>query len=321
MRLPRVLVPVAILSLVALMFGQVVAAAGFPEKPITYMICFDPGGESDITARLQQKYLEEVLKAKVVITYKVGGGGAVGWSELIRSKPDGYTIAGDNLPHTILQPMQRGDAGYTTEQLKRVYCFESTPCALVVKKDSPFKTLDDFIAFAKKNPGAVTLGGSGSWTANHLGTIELEKAAGVKLTYIPFTGSGSATPALLGGHVTGLMTYTTMAAQQLDKFRILAVAAPKRSAVFPDAPTFQELGYDIVEGAYRGVSVPPNTPENIVKILADAFEKVNKNPEFAKKMAELAFDLEFMGPAEYTKFIQTRKAYYTDLLKDMDIKQ
>ena len=321
MRLARVLVPVAILSLVALMFGQVVAAAGFPEKPITYMICFDPGGESDITARLQQKYLEEVLKAKVVITYKVGGGGAVGWSELIRSKPDGYTIAGDNLPHTILQPMQRGDAGYTTEQLKRVYCFESTPCALVVKKDSPFKTLDDFIAFAKKNPGAVTLGGSGSWTANHLGTIELEKAAGVKLTYIPFTGSGSATPALLGGHVTGLMTYTTMAAQQLDKFRILAVAAPKRSAVFPDAPTFQELGYDIVEGAYRGVSVPPNTPENIVKILADAFEKVNKNPEFAKKMAELAFDLEFMGPAEYTKFIQTRKAYYTDLLKDMDIKQ
>lgn len=321
MRLPRVLAPVAILSLVALMFGQVVAAAGFPEKPITYMICFDPGGESDITARLQQKYLEDALKAKVVITYKVGGGGAVGWSELIRSRPDGYTIAGDNLPHTILQPMQRGDAGYTTEQLKRVYCFESTPCALVVKKDSPFKTLDDFIAFAKKNPGAVTLGGSGSWTANHLGTIELERAAGVKLTYIPFTGSGSATPALLGGHVTGLMTYTTMAAQQLDKFRILAVAAPKRSAVFPDAPTFQELGYDIVEGAYRGVSVPPNTPENIVKIIADAFEKVNKNPEFAKKMAELAFDLEFMGPAEYTKFIQTRKAYYTDLLKDMDIKQ
>jgi len=311
----------AILGLVALVFGQVVAAAGFPEKPITYMICFDPGGESDITARLQQQYLEDVLKAKVVITYKVGGGGAVGWSELIRSKPDGYTVAGDNLPHTILQPMQRGDAGYTTEQLKRVYCFESTPCALVVKKDSPFKTLADFIAFAKKNPGAVTLGGSGSWTANHLGTIELEKAAGVKLTYIPFTGSGSATPALLGGHVTGLMTYTTMAAQQLDKFRILAVAAPKRSAVFPDAPTFRELGYDIVEGAYRGVSVPPNTPDNIVKILADAFEKVNRNPEFAKKMAELAFDLEFMGPEEYTKFIQTRKAYYVDLLKDMDIKQ
>ncbi|MGI6131604.1 MAG: Bug family tripartite tricarboxylate transporter substrate binding protein [Bacillota bacterium] len=214
MRLARVLAPMAILGLVALVFGQVVAAASFPEKPVTYMICFDPGGESDITARLQQKYLEDVLKTKVVITYKVGGGGAVGWSELIRSKPDGYTIAGDNLPHTILQPMQRGDAGYTTEQLKRVYCFESTPCALVVKKDSPLKTLADFIAFAKKNPGAVTLGGSGSWTANHLGTIELEKAVEVKLTYIPFTGSGSATPALLGGHVTGLMTYTTTAAQQ-----------------------------------------------------------------------------------------------------------
>ena len=157
MRLARVFVPIVILGLIALVFGPVVAAAGFPEKPITYMICFDPGGESDITARIQQKYLEEVLKSKVVISYKVGGGGAVGWSELVRSKPDGYTIAGDNLPHTILQPMQRGDAGYTTEQLKRVYCFESTP-ALSWSERQSFQDAGRFRCVRQDEPRRCHLG-------------------------------------------------------------------------------------------------------------------------------------------------------------------
>lgn len=300
--------------------GSVASAAPkFPDKPVNYIICFDPGGESDITARLQQPFLEQVLGVKVVISYKTGGGGAVGWSELVRSKPDGYTIAGDNLPHTILQPLQRGDAGYKTEQLKRVYCFESTPNALVVRKDSPFKTLKDLIDYAKEHPEVVTLGGSGSWSANHLGVLELNQAANVKLTYIPFTGSGAVVPALLGGHVTGLMTYTTMAVQYKDQMRVLAVASERRSAVLPDAPTFMELGYDLVEGAYRGVSVPPNTPDEVVRVLADAFEKVNRNPEFQKKMQQLAFDLEFMGPEDYEEFVQSRRTHYEKLLKDLGL--
>ena len=314
----RIVAVCVVLSL-ALIGLSASAAPKFPEKPINYIICFNPGGESDLTARLQQPFLEEVLGVKVVISYKIGGGGSVGWSELVRSKPDGYTIAGDNLPHTILQPLQRGDAGYKTEDLKRVYCFESTPNALVVRKESPFKTLKDFTEYAKAHPEVVTVGGSGSWSANHLGTIELEQLAGIKLTYIPFTGSGSAVPALLGGHVSALMTYTTMAAQYRDQMRVLAVAAEKRSPALPDAPTFKELGYDLVEGAYRGVSAPPGTPDEIVKALADAFDKVNRNPEFVKKMHEMAFDLEFMGPEEYHKFVADRQAYYAKLLKDMGV--
>jgi tripartite-type tricarboxylate transporter receptor subunit TctC len=101
--------------------------AKFPDKPITYVICFNPGGESDITARIQQQPLEKILGVPVVIVYKKGGGGAVGWSELTRTKPDGYTIYGTNLPHTIVQPMTRGNAGYETEQINNVYFFEFTP--------------------------------------------------------------------------------------------------------------------------------------------------------------------------------------------------
>ena len=167
------------LALAAVIFPGGAVSAEYPAKALTYIICFNPGGESDITARIQEPVLKKYFGQEVVITYKIGGGGSVGWSELLRSKPDGYTIAGDNLPHIILQPLERGDAGYKTMDLKQIYMFESTPDLLVVREDSPYKTLKDLIDYAKANPpGVVTVGGSGSSTANDLGTTMLNKAAG-----------------------------------------------------------------------------------------------------------------------------------------------
>lgn len=313
------LLKIVVLCLVVIVMGtsfSIFASTNFPEKPVTYIICFNPGGESDITARLQHKHLEEALGQKVIIEYRIGGGGALGWSELVKSKPDGYTIAGDNLPHVIVQPLQRKDSGYKTEDLKRIYCFEFTPCVLAVREDSPFQTLEDFIEYAKEYPEVLTVGGSGSWSANHLGTIELEHEADITLTYIPFTGSGAAVPALLGGHVSALMTYTSMIGQHPD-MRVLAVASDQRSPVCPDAPTFQECGYNIIEGAYRGVSAPPGTADEIVNILAEAFDKVNRNPEFQKAMEELGYQLTYYGPEEYEALVQERAVYYRQLLEEL----
>ncbi len=293
--------------------------AAFPDKPINYLLAFDPGGESDITARLQQKALEDVLGVKVIISYKTGGGGASGWSELVRSRPDGYTIAGHNLPHIILQPLQRGNAGYQTEQLQNIYFFESTPNILAVRKDSPFKTVKDLVEYARKNPEAVTIGGSGSFTANHLGTLEFQKITGTKLTYIPFSGSGTALPALLGSNVTALMTYTTMGASYKDQVRILAVAAEKRSPALPDVPTFKELGYDYVEGAYRGVAAPPGTPPEVIKALEKAFDKVMHDPQVIKKMNEMAFDIEYIGAEESRKLVEQRTKYYKEMLEELGL--
>ncbi|MBE0602531.1 MAG: tripartite tricarboxylate transporter substrate binding protein [Deltaproteobacteria bacterium] len=294
-------------------------AEDYPSKSLNYMICFNPGGESDITARIQELPLKQYYKEGVVISYKIGGGGSVGWSELIASKPDGYTLAGHNLPHIILQPLQRGNAGYNTLDLKSVYIFESTPDMLVVRQDSPYKTLKDFIAAAKEKPGVLTLGGSGSGSANELGAIMLNKAAGIKTIYIPFTGSGSAVPALLGGHVTALMTYSTMGIQHKGKFRPLAIMAEERMAVLPDVPTFKELGYDLVEGAYRGVAAPPGTPDDIVKKAADIFDKVMKDPGVVKKMDENGFKIERMGPAASTELIKKRMVLYKDLMTEMGL--
>jgi tripartite-type tricarboxylate transporter receptor subunit TctC len=294
------------------------ALAEYPDKPVTYVICFNPGGESDITARIQQQPLEKVLGVPIVMVYKKGGGGAVGWSELMRTKPDGYTIYGTNLPHTIVQPMTRGNAGYETEKINNVYMFEFTPDILAVNMDSEIKTLDDFVKYAKKNPG-ISVGGSGQPSANSLGCEAFGKVAGLKLTYISFTGSGAAVPALLGGHVKALMTYTSMAAQYPDKIRALAIAADKRAKALPDVPTFKELGYEFVEGAYRGVAVPPGTPKEIKMKLEQAFEKVNYDPVVVKKMEDLGFIMEYYGEDASKELVTKLSAYYRQLLKDLGL--
>jgi tripartite-type tricarboxylate transporter receptor subunit TctC len=293
-----------------------IAFAQFPNKPLTYVIAFNPGGESDIFARAQQPLLEKILGQKVVVSYKIGGGGAVGWADLLKQKPDGYTFTGHNLPHIILQPLTTPNSGYKTKEITPVYTFMSTPCILAVNAKSPFKTIEDLVKFAKANPGATLIGGSASASANEIAQKVFDKLAGIKTTYIPFTGSGDAIPALLGSHVSALMTYTTMGNQYEGEVRVLAVAADKRVSSLPNIPTFKELGYDLVEGAFRGAAVPPGTPDSVKKVLADAFEKVNKDPEFARKMEASGFKLEFFGPEASEKLVDEKIKVYAPLVSE-----
>ena len=290
-----------------------IAFAQFPTKPLNYVIAFNPGGESDIFARAQQPLLEKILGQKVIVNYKIGGGGAVGWADLLKQKPDGYTFTGHNLPHIILQPLTTPNSGYKTKEIVPVYTFMSTPCVLAVNAKSPFKTVEDFVKYAKANPGATIVGGSASASANEIAQKLFDKIAGIKTTYIPFTGSGDAIPALLGNHVNALMTYTTMGNAYEGEVRLLAVASEKRISSLPQVPTFRELGYDLVEGAFRGAAVPPGTPDSVKKVLAEAFDKVNKDPEFAKKMEASGFKLEFYGPEASEKLVDEKLKVYTPL--------
>lgn len=289
------------------------AAADYPTKRIDYVLPFDPGGESDITARLQQKPLEEELGQGVTISYQPGAGGALGWSELTRSRPDGYTVMGCNIPHIILQPMQRDDAGYETEQLKPVYFFQSTPNALLVPADSEMETVEDFVAAAKENPGAMSVGGSGDFSANHIGTLQFADVAGIEVSYTPFDGTGSAVPALLGGHVDALMSYTPQIEQLGDQVKALAVATEEPMEGL-DVPTFKEAGYDVVDGAYRGVCVQEDTPDEIVNKLADAFAAVNEDEGLVQDFRDQLFNLENYGPEESVELIESRTEEYEELL-------
>ena len=309
------LIGVAVASL-ALTIGT--AWAEYPEKPLTYVIPFGPGGESDISARFQQPYFKELTGEEMVIQYKDGGGGAVGWSQLNGMPGDGYTIMGTNLPHIVLKPMQK-DVGFTTDGIANVYFFHYTPDAILVTADSPYKTLDDLIQAAKAAPGTVTFSGSGTFTANDVAKTRFDKQAGIITTYIPFKGTGAAMTALLGNQVQAEWGYTTVAAGQGDQVRMLAVAMEERHPSFPDVPTFKELGFDLVGGAYRGLAVPDSTPEDVRKQVSDVLDKINKNPEFRKKMEDAGFALIDVPYDQVPAFMEERTAEYTEAAKDLGI--
>lgn len=292
-------------------------AATFPEKPIKYIIPFAPGGESDIAAKLQLKELENILGQKIEIDYITGAGGATAWEELKKAKPDGYTIMGTALPHNIIQPLQ--NAAYKTEDINVVYIFNSTPVCLMVAQDSPFKNLGDLIKYAKANPSIVTIGMSGMGSANHLAIVELAKAAHVKLTYVPYSGSSTALPALLAHKVSAVMIAPALAISNPNDVRVLAVSSEKRFSYFPDVPTFKERGYKVIEGVYRGIAVPPGTPVSVMKTLEAAFTKVNKNPEFKTEMEKAGFKLEYYGSEASKKFIASKQKYYQELFKELDL--
>jgi tripartite-type tricarboxylate transporter receptor subunit TctC len=222
------------------------------------------------------------------------------------------------LPHIILQPLEKA-VGYKTDDVNTVYWFHFTPDALMVPAASPMKTLKDFIAAAKQAPGSVTLSGSGTNSANHLAQQLFDKMAGIKTTYVPFGGTGPSNTALLGQQVQGSWGYTTVQMQLGDQVRCLGVAMEQRHPKLPNCPTFKEQGFDLVGGAYRGVAVPKSTPPEIQKQLADILAKVNKDPEFVRKMEDGGFALIDVGPDKMHAFMADMKKRYEALAKEMGI--
>jgi tripartite-type tricarboxylate transporter receptor subunit TctC len=296
------------------------SVADFPTQPMTYIIPFNAGGESDISARFQQAEWEAVTDQQVVIQYQPGAGGAQAWSQLNSLPGDGYTIMGINLPHTILQPMA-SSVGYKTEDLTPVNYFHYTPDAIFVREESEFTSLDQLVEYATANPGLVTFAGSGSNSSNNLAAIRFDAQADVTTTYVPFSGTGPSVTAVLGGSTMAGFNYATSGVNQGDALRMLAVASEERLPAFPDVPTFKELGYDIVGGAYRGVAVPASTPEDLRQRISDIVSEINAQPNFVKKMEDGGFVLTDIGYDKMPEFVAARIEEYTAGAKALGIIQ
>ncbi len=283
-----------------------------PEKNLNYFQAFPAGGESDLSARHQQLVLKKRCAGiDTIIQYKPGAGGGLMWAQMNQLAADGLNIVGVNLPHIVFQPLE-GQVQYKTEDVVPVFWFHYTPDALVVPESSTIKTMQDFVAAAKANPGKISLGGSGLNSANHAAHERMNAAFGVKTTYVPFKGTGDMTTAALGGHIGGAMSYTAFAINNKGKMRALAVAMDKRHPLLPDVPTFRELGIDWVDGAYRGIGVPKSTPPDVKKRLSDLFMALNKDAEMGELAAKSGFELINVGSAEMDAFMKEKIKLYTE---------
>ena len=288
------------------------AQAAYPSKNINYIIPFVPGGESDVVARWQQELFgRKFAPHQMIVINRAGAGGGLAWSTLNREAPDGHVVMGANMPHLVLQPLEP-DTPYKTDDITCVYFFHFTPDAIVVPASSPYKTLKDLIDDAKRNPEKVSFAGSGSNGANQAATKRLEAMAGIKVTYVPFKGTGDLVGSLLGGHVSAAMSYNTLGMQQREKSRMLAVATEKRDAKYPEVPTFKELGFNWVDGGYRGVAVPKSTPEALRRQVSDLFAQLNRDPDMRRRKAAAGFELVDIGYEQMGAFIKDRTAAYQD---------
>lgn len=288
-------------------------AEGWPEKPVDYIIPFGYGGESGITARLQQPVFKRLTGYDLVISHKPGGGGAVVWSQLNSMPNDGYAIVGINLPHIIIQPA-RG-AGYKTEEITAVYLFHYTPNALIVANDSPYETIQDIIDDAKARPGEVTFSGSGKGTANHLAQVRFDNIAAIETDYRAFKGTGESIAALTSGAVDAAWGYTTGAVKYGDDVRVLGVAMETRHPNLPDAPTFHEIGIDMVDGAYRGIAVPKATPEAMRQQISNLFARLNQDADYIARKQALGFVPLDIPYAEVPAFLKKRIKKYRELAR------
>src|SRR5450759_11776 len=260
--------------------GVLVAAPAWawPDKPVEIVVGFAPGGGTDITARTLATYLGKALGGTVLVMNKPGASGAIGLAYVARARADGYTLGMTNMPGLLTLPIER-DAGFKSGDFTYIANLVRDPSAFSVTIDSPYKSVADLGAGAKKAPGTISYGSTGVGTDDHLAMVRFEGLTGTKLLHVPFNGAGPLRNALMGKHVlvSGMNLGEAMPYSG-QTVRILAQAGSQRSKLGAEVPTFKEQGVDLVFGSERGVVGPKGLPPEIQQKLAAAMRQVAENP-------------------------------------------
>jgi len=312
--LKRILIISLILSCFAAMPLQ---AAEFPTKEVQIIIPWAAGGATDLIFRALAATTGKYLGKAVVVVNRPGGAGAVGYTECMKSQPDGYTLVSAITPLTIL-PHQVTTA-FSYKSFDPVINVVRDPGMFLVKSDSPWKSLKEFLDYAKKNPDMITVGNSGAGGGVHLIALAFQQAAGVKFNHIPFAGGGPSVTALLGGHINAVTVSPPEGIEHVKagKLRIIALFADKRFELFPDVPTVKEQGIDFVMGQWRGLAAPKGTPPDVIKKLHDAFKKGMDDPVFQKNAKDMVVNLSYLGPEAFGKLMAYDDEFYAKLVKEI----
>jgi tripartite-type tricarboxylate transporter receptor subunit TctC len=301
---------IAILLLVcATLVAPLWAAAQetFPNRPITIVAPFPPGGVADLTARPVAAAMEKILKNPVIVVNKTGAAGAVGMSFVANSKPDGYNLLMALSSISIIPEADKlfdRKPAYTIDQLVPLALISADPTILVVGADHPWKSVKDFVADAKKRPDQISYSSSGIYGTLHMAMEMLSHAAGIKLKHVPYGGAGPALTAVLGGHQDALASGPAVVIPHIKggKLRPLAGWGSKRVSALPDVATFKELGYDIEFYIWAGMFAPKGTPEPILKKLRGVIRQTVQEAEFKDAMAKMETPIAYMDAPEFQKF-------------------
>lgn len=310
----------AAMALMALT-GGAAQSQDYPDRPIMMMVSYGAGGATDFQARIVTMTAgnEDALGMPIAIINKPGAGGRVGWNWFAtQADADGYTLAAYNIPHFIAQSIE-GGVEYGADSFEPIANWGADPAVFVVAADSEMNSMDDVLAYAKENPGKLTFSGAGLFVGHHIAALQLEKAAGVKLAYIPTKGGGTAAmKAVIAGDVIAGVNNLSDAfrAREAGNVKILGVFDLERNEFLSDVPTMKEQGLDIDNASvnFRGVMVPKGTPQEVIDKLAATVPEMFANDRVAKKMKAGGSPMHIMTREEVQAMWQARQATLEELL-------
>ncbi len=295
------------------------AQAPWPSKPIKLVVPYAPGGSTDVVGRVIAEYLGQRLGQNIVVENRPGKGATIGTAQVAKAAPDGYTLVVSNVASFAVSPILYGDVGFDPERdFTHITLASRNPSVLAVHSAFEAKTLKDYVAYARANPGKLAYATSGPGSSNHLLGVMLETVENLKLIHIPYRGAGPAMQDTIAGNVPSMFDSLPSAAPHIKagKVRALAVSGEQRSPAFLDVPTMKESGYpDLVSYSWFGLSAPAGTPQAIVDRLASEMQIVLKNPEVVKRWQEMGAEASTMTPAEYTAFIKADLAKWAPIVK------
>ncbi|MBC5783161.1 tripartite tricarboxylate transporter substrate binding protein [Ramlibacter sp. USB13] len=285
------------------------------------VVAYAPGGGTDITARLIAPYIAKYLgtNASIVVLNRPGAGGGIGFAEIANAPADGYTIGFINTPNVLTIPIER-KANYHWTGFDLLGNVIDDPGNFSVHNDTPVKNLAELVAYAKANPGKVSYGTTGIGSDDHLAAMMFERAAGVKLTHVPFKGAAEVHQGVVGKQIY-MASMNIGEALQYEKggspMRNLGQMSGTRTTLAPTLPTFKEQGYDIVMASLRGIAAPKGLPPAIREQLVNAVQKAAADPEFQQKAAGYFAPLRYLPPAQYEAELKGAENGFRQLWKDM----
>jgi tripartite-type tricarboxylate transporter receptor subunit TctC len=298
---------IAVLAVLSCFSVLGIAQDAYPTKPITMIVPFPPGGVADIVGRPLAASMEKTLRQPVVIVNRTGAGGAVGMAAAAKAAPDGYTIL-MGLSSISIFPVSDRIMGktppYELKDFAPIALVTADPTVLVVRADGRFKTLKDFVEYAKANPGKINYSSSGVYGTLHVAMEIFANAAGIQLFHVPYQGGGPAVTALLGGQVEASAQGPAAAIGQIrgGKMRALASWGTERLKLLPDIPTFKELGYDAEFYIWSGVFAPAATPAPVLGRLREAVREAAMSADFRSAMEKVSTPVSYLDAPEFQKY-------------------
>jgi tripartite-type tricarboxylate transporter receptor subunit TctC len=300
-------------------------AEKYPTQPFAYIVPFSPGGTTDLQARVFERFWKKYLGVPMAVEYVKGAGGQIGWDTLVRRKPDGYTVAGNNLPHLIVQPIFRDTIYTTDDHIKGAIAgLVTDPEMITVLQKSQFKNVRELVEYARKNPGAVTAGVVGKFTGDWIGLKLFEEVTKTKFAEVIFPGSAPQGKSLLGGHIDVMFGNTgDIITLGPENVRVLAIGAKEVPKVL--RPHLDEIGGALAhkEGIpwfaaiHRGLCTVPGTPEDRIRFICEKVDQIANTKEYADGMDKAGLPAYYRPRKEYQDFIRSEKEQMIGILQKL----